>query len=62
MSASPRDRGALGPPQSRLQTGCRARGESALTERLGAPLLKEEQRCQTKGANRRWAGYGRVLG
>ena len=25
-------------------------------------VFKEERRCQTKGANGRWAGYGRVLG
>eukprot|EP00969_Alexandrium_andersonii_P112293 4960756-Alexandrium_andersonii.AAC.1 len=24
-----------------------------------APGITEEQRCQTKGANGRWAGYGR---
>eukprot|EP00969_Alexandrium_andersonii_P053061 2331377-Alexandrium_andersonii.AAC.1 len=27
------------------------------------PLVKDEQRCQTKdGADGRWAGYGRALG
>eukprot|EP00969_Alexandrium_andersonii_P020624 901260-Alexandrium_andersonii.AAC.1 len=33
-------------------------GAEPLPGRGGSPGVKEEQRCQTKGANGRWAGYG----